>query len=98
MLPANTLYEITMTTQNGNANEGFNYPSVIGLYRIETEIMYQSGATSSRQNDVHYVEVYGPDFTTLFFNSSISMPNEFNFIQVIFTPASNIAITSQLII
>lgn len=34
-LPANNDYQITLTTQNGNANEGINFPTSKGVHKIE---------------------------------------------------------------
>ena len=34
-LPANTEYEIMINSQNGNANEGINFPSSTGVYKVE---------------------------------------------------------------
>ena len=50
------------------------------------------------KNQAYYIDVYGPDFSTLFFNSTISVPGENNFIMVIFTPPSTINADQQLII
>lgn len=44
-LTAGIDYEITLTTQNGNANEGMDFPVQPGVYKIETIVFYTSGST-----------------------------------------------------
>ncbi len=36
VVSASTPYIVTITSQNGNSNEGINFPSVVGTYKIET--------------------------------------------------------------
>lgn len=45
VLNANVDFELTLTTQNGNAAEGISFPSVEGVYKIETLVKYSSGNT-----------------------------------------------------
>lgn len=45
VLNAGVDYEYTLTTQNGNAAEGINFPTVQGVYKIESIIKYSSGNT-----------------------------------------------------
>ena len=44
------------------------------------------------------MEVYGPNFNTLNFVSTVSLPDQENFIIVELTPANNIETNEQLII
>jgi len=72
-LPASTNLEITLTTQNGNAVEGINFPTTIGTYKVETEIQFYT-SNSFNRNAATYIDVYGPDFNALSFNSTITIP------------------------
>ena len=73
-LPANKDLEIMLTTQNGNANEGINFPTSTGVYKIEAEIKYSSGNTQ-QVSQPHFVEVYGPSFNTLELISTVNIPD-----------------------
>ena len=85
-----------ITTQNGNANEGINYPSVVGKYKIEITIDYSS-TDNTQVAAAHYVEVFGPNFNTLEFVSTVSIPDSLNMILVKLVPSSTIATNMQLV-
>ena len=53
-LAANRDYEVTLTTQNGNSNEGINFPSNTGTYKIEATIKYSSG-NNQQISQPHFV-------------------------------------------
>lgn len=86
-----------MTTQNGNAAEGINFPSVQGVYKVETIIKYSSG-NSQQVSKPYYIEVYGADFRVLNFISTISIPSEYNMILVEFIPPQNIGTTNEQVV
>jgi hypothetical protein len=96
-LPANTNLEVTLTTQKGIAPEGINFPTVTGTYKVEIEVDYYSSSPYNR-NQAYYIDVYGPNFNALFFNSTVTIPGESNFIIVIFTPSATISTDQQLVI
>lgn len=96
-LPTNTNLEVTLTTQKGSATEGINFPTAVGTYKVEIEIDYYSSSPYNK-NQAYYVDVYGPNWNTLFFNSTVTIPNENNFIMVILTPSQTINTNQQIII
>ena len=96
-LPANNDYEIMLSSQNGNANEGINFPTVAGVYKVEIRVDY-SNSISTHVSQPHYVEVYGPDFNLLNFVSTVSNPEELNMILVELKPSNTIDTNEQLVI
>ena len=96
-LPANTNLEVTITTQKGLATEGINFPTVVGSYKVEFELSYNASSAVKR-SQAEYIDVYGPNFSTLYFNSTVTIPGENNFIIVIFKPSVNIAVDQQFVI
>ena len=44
------------------------------------------------------MEVYGPDWTTLEFKSTITIPNENNLVLVTLKPSSSISTSQQIVI
>ena len=96
-LPSNTDLEIMVTTQNGNGAEGLAFPSVSGTYKIEAEVKYSSG-NSLQVSACHFVDVYGPDFNTLNFISTVNIPEELNMILLELTPSLTVPVNNQLVI
>lgn len=96
-LPANTNLEFTITTQKGSGVEGINFPTAQGTYKVEIEVNYYT-ASPFDKNQAYYIDVYGPNFNSLFFNSTVTIPRENNLIIVSFTPSATIATNQQLII
>ena len=96
-LPASTNLEVTLTTQKGTATEGINFPTATGTYKVEIEVDYYSSSPYNK-NQAYYIDVYGPNFNNLFFNSTVTIPGESNFIIVIFTPSTTINTDQQLVI
>lgn len=96
-LPASTNLEFTITTQRGSATEGINFPTSQGTYKMEIEVNYYTSSPYDK-NQAYYIDVYGPNFNSLFFNSTVTIPQENNFIMVIFTPSTTIATNQQLIV
>ena len=94
---ASAEYEICLTTQKGDSNEGLVFPTVAGIYKIEIQADYNSGS-SQQISQAHYVEVYGPKFNTLNFISTISNPEEYNMILVELIPPATIATNKQIVI
>lgn len=88
---------MTITTQKGSATEGINFPTVVGSYKVEFELTY-SASSAVKRSQAEYIDVYGPNFSTLFFNSTVTIPGESNFIIVIFKPSINIAVDQQFVI
>lgn len=96
-LGANTDYEIVLTTQNGNANEGINFPTSHGQHKIELELKYSSG-NSQQVSQAHYVEVYGAAMNTAIFTSTVDISGALNMILVEITPYNTISTNEQFVI
>lgn len=77
--------------------QGINFPQSVGTYKVDLELNCNA-SSPYQKSQAFYVDVYGNDFTTLFFNSTVTIPGENNFIIVIFKPSSNIATDQQIII
>ena len=88
-LPANSEYEIMITSQNGNANEGITFPSATGKYKVEIQVDYSS-SSSQQVSQAHFIEVYGPNFSVLNFLSTIDVPGQPNMILVDIVPSNTI--------
>lgn len=86
-----------MTSLQGSGTEGVLFPTSAGTYKTEIEINYCDGCSNNKAQ-AQYIEVYGPNWNTLFFNSTITIPGENNFIIIILTPPSNINTNQQLVI
>ena len=89
-LGANTDYEIVLTTQNGNANEGINYPTSHGKYKVEIQMKYSSG-NSQHVGQPIYPEIYGGAFNVAKFYSTVDIPGSLNMILLEFTPYNTIS-------
>ena len=93
-LSPNVEYEIVLTTQNGNANEGINFPTSHGKHKIEVQMKYSSG-NSQHVGKAHYVEVYGSAFPVAKFYSTVDIPGADNMILLEFTPYNTITRTTE---
>ena len=96
-LPASTVLEITITTLHGSGTEGIPFPTTVGTYKTELEINYCNGCTNNKAQ-AQYIEVYGPDWTTLDFQSTVTIPSENNFIILVVKPSISITTIQQLVI
>jgi hypothetical protein len=96
-LPVSTLLEMTITTLHGSGTEGIPFPTSPGTYKTEIEIKYCS-TCSNTKTQAQYIEVYGADWSTLEFNSTVTIPGENNFVMLVVKPSSSITAAQQLVI
>jgi len=88
---------MTITTQHGSGTEGIPFPTSVGTYKTEVEIRY-CGSCNNDKSQAQYIEVYGPDWTTLEFYSTVTIPAENNFIMVVVKSPSSITASQQIVI
>ena len=84
-LPANTDYEIVLTTRDGDGTEGIIYPSSRGNYKVSVEVKYSS-SNSQQVSSARYISVEGTEFKVHNVISTIDIPGALNFIIIEATP------------
>ena len=96
-LPANTDYEVVLTTQEGDGTEGIHYPTSRGTYQVAIEVKYSS-SNSQLVSSARYVTVGGTHFKLASVISTIDIPGALNFIIIEAIPGETLYSYHQLLL